>query len=76
MTNRTKESALLCKKETEDEKHLVSCQVYQEKRKSMFECLYKDSKSQSNCENVDRIYIFATVNPPPPPPVVMLSYRK
>ena len=36
----------LCRKEAEDEKHLsvVSCPVYQEKRKSLFECLYKEFK--------------------------------
>ena len=34
----------LCKK-AEDEKHfLVSCPVYQEKRKSLFECLHKEFK--------------------------------
>ena len=33
----------LCRKEAEDEKHfLLSCPVYQEKRKSLFECLYKE----------------------------------
>ena len=33
----------LCGKEAEDEKHfLVSCPVYQEKRKSLFECLDKE----------------------------------
>ena len=31
----------LCRKEAEEEKHfLVSCPVYQEKRKFLFECLY------------------------------------
>ena len=35
----------LCKKEAEDEKHfLISCSVYQEKRKSLFECLSKKFK--------------------------------
>ena len=33
---------ILCKKEAEDEKHfLISCSVYQELRKSLFECLSK-----------------------------------
>ena len=66
----------LCKKEAEDEKHfLISCSVYQEKRKSLFECLSKKFKlpMKTPSENVDRKYNFATTESSP---VIMLSYRK
>ena len=54
----------LCKKEAEDEKHfLISCSVYQEKRKSLFECLSNKFKTP-NRENVDRKYIFAAIESP------------
>ena len=54
----------LCKKEAEDEKHfLVSCPGYQEKRKSLFECLstkFKIPIGKMSTENI----LLLLLNPP------------
>ena len=53
-----------CKKEAEDEKHfLVSCPVYQEKRKSLFECLYNEFKVPINEMSTENIFPLP-LNPP------------
>ena len=54
----------LCRKEAEDEKHfLVSCPVYQEKRKSLFECLYKEFKIPIKEMSTENIFLLL-LNPP------------
>ena len=48
----------LCRKEAEDEKHfLVSWPVYQEKRKSLFECLYKEFKIPNKEMSTENIFL-------------------
>ena len=54
----------LCKREAEDEKHfLVSCPVYQEKRKSLFECLYKEFKISMVEMTTENVFLLL-LNPP------------
>ena len=54
----------LCKREAEDEKHfLVSCPVYQEKRKSVFECLYKEFKISMVEMTTENVFLLL-LNPP------------
>ena len=54
----------LCKKEAEDEKHfLISCSVYQEKRKSLFECLSKKIKIPIAKMSTENIFLLL-LNPP------------
>ena len=62
----------MCRKEAEDEKHfLVSCPVYQEKKKSLFECLYKEFKIPNEKMSTENIFLLLltvlTPRPPPPP---------
>ena len=53
-----------CKKEAEDEKHfLISCSVYQEKRKSLFECLSKKFKLPIVKMSTENIFLLL-LNPP------------
>ena len=48
----------LCKKEAEDEKHfLVSCPGYQEKRKSLFECLFMEFKIPIGKMSTENIFL-------------------
>ena len=48
----------LCKKEAEDEKHfLVSCPGYQEKRKSLFECLSTELKIPIGKMSTENIFL-------------------
>ena len=62
----------LCMKQGEDEKHfLVSSPVYQEKRKSLFESLYKEFKIVIVKMSTEKIFLQA-INTL----VIMLSYRK
>ena len=54
----------LCKKEAEYEKHfLISCSVYQEKRKSLFECLSKKFKIPIAKMSTENIFLLL-LNPP------------
>ena len=54
----------LCKKEAEDEKHfLVSCPGYQEKRKSLFECLSTKFKIPIGKMSTENIFLLL-LNPP------------
>ena len=54
----------LCKKEAEDEKHfLISCSVYKEKRKSLFECLSKKFKLPIVKMSTENLF-FLLLNPP------------
>ena len=54
----------LCNRGAEDEKHfLVSCPVYQEKRKSLFECLYKEFKILIVKMSTENIFLLL-LNPP------------
>ena len=54
----------LCRREAEDEKHfLVSCPVYEEKRKSQFECLYKEFKIPIKEMSTENIFLLL-LNPP------------
>ena len=54
----------LCKKEAEDEKHfLISCSVYQEKRKSLFECLSKKFKLPIVKMSTENLFLLL-LNPP------------
>ena len=54
----------LCKKQAEDEKHfLISCPVYQEKRKSLFECLSKKFKIPIAKMSTEKIFLLL-LNPP------------
>ena len=54
----------LCKKEAEVEKHfLISCSVYQEKRKSLFECLSKKFKIPIAKMSTENIFLLL-LNPP------------
>ena len=70
-----KRICLLSTKEAEDEKHfLVSCPVYQEKKKTLFECFYKEFKIRTVKMSTENIFLLLLT--PPPPPVIMLSYRK
>ena len=50
----------LGRKEAEDEKHfsVVSCPVYQEKRKSLFECLYKEFKILIVKMSTENIFLY------------------
>ena len=49
---------------SEDEKHfLVSCPVYQEKRKFLFECLYKEFKIPIKEMSTENIFLLL-LNPP------------
>ena len=49
----------LCREEAEDEKHfLVSCSVYQEERKSLFECLYKEFEIPIVKMSTENIFLF------------------
>ena len=58
----------LCKKEAKDEKDLlVSCPDYQEKRKSLFECLYKEFKIPIVKMSTENIFLLLLTPPPPPP---------
>ena len=53
-----------CKRGAEDEKHfLLSCPVYQEKRKSLFECLYKEFKIPIVKMSTENIFLLL-LNPP------------
>ena len=56
----------LCKKQAEDEKQfLISCSVYQEKRKSLFECLSKKFKipiAKMSTENIFLLLLNPTSN--------------
>ena len=57
----------LCRKEAEDEKHLlVSCPVYQEERKSLFESLYKEFKITMVKMFTENIFLLLLTPPPPP----------
>ena len=61
----------LSRKEEEDEKHfLVSCPGYQEKRKYLFECLYKEFKIPIVKMSTENIFLLS-LNPP----VIMLTYK-
>ena len=63
----------LCKKEAEGEKHFfVSSPVYQEKRKSRFECLHKEFKIPIVKMSTENMVLPLLT---PPLPVIMLSYR-
>ena len=54
----------LCREEAEDEKHfLVSCPVYQGKRKSLFECLYKEFEIPIVKMSTENIFLLL-LNPP------------
>ena len=54
----------MSKKEAEDEKHfLISCSVYQEKRKSLFECLSKKFKLPIVKMSTENIFLLL-LNPP------------
>ena len=54
----------LCKKEAEDEKHfLISCSVYQEKQKSLFECLSNKFKLPIVKMSTENIFLLL-LNPP------------
>ena len=56
----------LCKKEAEDEKHfLISSSVYQEKRKSLFECISKKFKLPIVKMPAENIFLLL-LNPPRP----------
>ena len=56
----------LCKKEAEDEKHfLVSCPGYQEKRKSLFECLSTEFKIPILKMSTENIFLLLLTPPPP-----------
>ena len=55
----------LCKKEAEDEKHLVSCSVYQEKRNSLFECSSKKFKIPIVKMSTENIFLLLLTPPPP-----------
>ena len=58
----------LCKKEAEDEKHfLVSCPVYQERRKSLFEYLHNEFNIPIAKMSTENIFLLL-LNPTPPPP--------
>ena len=59
-----KRSCPLFKRGAEDEKHfLVSCPVYQEKRKFLFECLYKELKIPIVKMSTENIFLLL-LNPP------------
>ena len=53
----------LCRKEAEDEKHfLVPCPFYQEKRKSLFEYMYKEFKIPIVKMSTENIFLLS-LNP-------------
>ena len=54
----------MCKNEVEDEKHfLISCPMYNEKRKSLFERLEKELKISIKKMTTDKIFLLL-LNPP------------
>ena len=66
----------LCKK-AEDEKHfLVSCLAYQEKWKSLFQCLSQEFKIPIVKMSTESIFWLPLNLPPPPPSNNQMSYRK